>query len=223
MGGLATAVLALGLLPPARNAAIRQYRRPLSFRSVVDGFRIVFTNRVAFFYGLAGTFLFGAMFGFIIVEPADLCRYLRARAVFPGRLRRHGRADGGRRRSSIRGSCAASACAGSATRRMLIYHRLQRRSWLVAQPDRVRCRSGCSSRCCSIIQFIFGWAASNMNSLSMEPLGAVAGTAAAVFGFIQTVGGALLGTLYRPALQRHADAQRASATSRWARWCWSAS
>jgi DHA1 family bicyclomycin/chloramphenicol resistance-like MFS transporter len=45
-----------------------------------------------------------------------------------------------------------------------------------------------------IIQFFFGWAASNMNSLAMEPLGAVAGTAASVFGFIQTVGGALLGT-----------------------------
>jgi DHA1 family bicyclomycin/chloramphenicol resistance-like MFS transporter len=34
-----------------------------------------------------------------------------------------------------------------------------------------------------------------MNSLSMEPLGAVAGTAAAGFGFIQTVGGALIGSL----------------------------
>jgi DHA1 family bicyclomycin/chloramphenicol resistance-like MFS transporter len=33
-----------------------------------------------------------------------------------------------------------------------------------------------------------------MNSLSMEPLGAVAGTASSVFGFIQTVGGALIGS-----------------------------
>jgi DHA1 family bicyclomycin/chloramphenicol resistance-like MFS transporter len=46
----------------------------------------------------------------------------------------------------------------------------------------------------AIIMFSFGWAASNMNSLSMEPLGAVAGTASAVFGFIQTVGGALIGS-----------------------------
>jgi MFS transporter, DHA1 family, multidrug resistance protein len=45
-----------------------------------------------------------------------------------------------------------------------------------------------------IIQVSFGNAASNMNSLSMEPLGAVAGTAASVFGFCQTVGGATLGT-----------------------------
>jgi DHA1 family bicyclomycin/chloramphenicol resistance-like MFS transporter len=46
-----------------------------------------------------------------------------------------------------------------------------------------------------VIQFVFSWVASNMNSLSMEPLGAVAGTAAAVFGFSQTVGGAVIGTL----------------------------
>jgi DHA1 family bicyclomycin/chloramphenicol resistance-like MFS transporter len=45
-----------------------------------------------------------------------------------------------------------------------------------------------------LIQVGFGWAASNMNSLAMEPLGAVAGTAASVFGFFQTVGGAILGT-----------------------------
>ena len=45
----------------------------------------------------------------------------------------------------------------------------------------------------SAIMFMFGWAASNMNSLSLQPLGAVAGTAASVFGFIQTVGGALMG------------------------------
>jgi DHA1 family bicyclomycin/chloramphenicol resistance-like MFS transporter len=45
----------------------------------------------------------------------------------------------------------------------------------------------------AVIMFSFGWASSNMNSLSMEPLGAVAGTASSVFGFIQTVGGALIG------------------------------
>ena len=46
----------------------------------------------------------------------------------------------------------------------------------------------------AIIMFCFGWSSANMNSLSMEPLGNVAGTAASVFGFIQTVGGALIGS-----------------------------
>ena len=44
------------------------------------------------------------------------------------------------------------------------------------------------------VMFMFGWAGSNMNSLSMEPLGAVAGTASSVFGFLQTVGGAAIGS-----------------------------
>ena len=47
----------------------------------------------------------------------------------------------------------------------------------------------------AVIMFMFGWAASNMNALSMEPLGTVAGTASSVFGFVQTVGGAILGTI----------------------------
>lgn len=47
----------------------------------------------------------------------------------------------------------------------------------------------------AIVMSCFGWAASNMNSLSMEPLGAVAGTASSVFGFIQTVGGVVIGGL----------------------------
>ena len=59
-----------------------------------------------------------------------------------------------------------------------------------------------------IVQFVFGWAASNMNSLSMEPLGAVAGTAASVFGFIQT-GRRAARHDDRPAVQRHDDADRA--------------
>lgn len=40
-------------------------RRPLTFAGVFQGFRIVCTNRAAFSFGLAGTFLFGALFGFI--------------------------------------------------------------------------------------------------------------------------------------------------------------
>ncbi|MBL4645038.1 MAG: hypothetical protein JKY99_01105 [Rhizobiales bacterium] len=45
----------------------------------------------------------------------------------------------------------------------------------------------------SINMFMFSWVISNANSLSMEPLGAVAGTASGVIGFIQIVSGALLG------------------------------
>jgi len=44
-----------------------------------------------------------------------------------------------------------------------------------------------------LTMFQFGWIGSNFNSLAMEPLGHVAGTASSVLGFMSTVGGALIG------------------------------
>ena len=39
----------------------------------------------------------------------------------------------------------------------------------------------------------FGWIGSNFNSIAMEPLGHLAGTASSVQGFLQTVGGGVIG------------------------------
>jgi DHA1 family bicyclomycin/chloramphenicol resistance-like MFS transporter len=64
MGGLATvfSLWAFFRLPETLDP---ENRRPLTAASVLQGFHIVFTNRSAIFYGLAGMFLFGALFGFI--------------------------------------------------------------------------------------------------------------------------------------------------------------
>lgn len=43
------------------------------------------------------------------------------------------------------------------------------------------------------MMFFFGLMVSNFNSMAMEPVGSVAGTASSVLGFVSTVGGALLG------------------------------
>lgn len=43
--------------------------------------------------------------------------------------------------------------------------------------------------------FVFGFLASNLNTLAMEPLGHVAGTASSMIGFFSTVAGALIGLL----------------------------
>ena len=45
----------------------------------------------------------------------------------------------------------------------------------------------------ALTMFSFGMVGSNAQTLAMEPLGAVAGTASSVFGFMQTVGGAAIG------------------------------
>jgi DHA1 family bicyclomycin/chloramphenicol resistance-like MFS transporter len=45
----------------------------------------------------------------------------------------------------------------------------------------------------ALAMFQFGWIGSNFNSISMEPLGHIAGSASSVQGFIQTLGGAAIG------------------------------
>ena len=47
----------------------------------------------------------------------------------------------------------------------------------------------------ALAMFQFGWIGSNFNSLAMEPLGHVAGTASSVIGFMGTVGGSLIGAV----------------------------
>jgi DHA1 family bicyclomycin/chloramphenicol resistance-like MFS transporter len=168
-----------------------EYRRPLRPGVIVEGFRLVFTNRVAFFYGLAGMFLFAAMFGFIISSQQIFVGIYGLGPWFPLAF------------ATMAGFMAVSSFINSRIVRLFGMRRLSHTAILVY--------IGCSAillilsvmgpvpfwlffALLMVIQVAFGNAASNMNSLSMEPLGAVAGTAASVFGFMQTVGGALLGT-----------------------------
>ncbi len=190
MGGLATLISLWGFfrLPETMHP---EYRRALSFRSVVEGFGIVLTNRTALFYGLAGTFLFGAMFGFISASQQIFVEIYGLGPLFPGGLRRHGR----RHRGGAVHQLAHRPPLRHAPAQPHRHPRLSRVQaiWLILAlmgPVPFPVFFGILM----VIQFFFGWAASNMNSLSMEPLGAVAGTAASVFGFTQTVGGALIGT-----------------------------
>lgn len=191
MGGLAALFLVWGLirlpetLPPER-------RRPLSLASVAEGFRLVISNRRAFSYGLAGMFVFAALFGFIssaqqiyvdvyglgvwfplafagVAGLMAVSSFLNARIVSRVGMRRlsHG--------AMLVFIVASAVWAGFGLLGLLPF-------WLFYAAI-------------AIIMFCFGLAAGNMNSLSMEPLGAVAGTASSVFGFIQTLSGTLIGSL----------------------------
>jgi len=190
MSGLALAITlwAFVRLPETLRP---EHRRPLSLGSVVDGFRIVLTNRVALFYGLAGTFLFGAMFGFISASQQIFVEIYGLGPLFPVAF------------AAMAGLIAVAQFVNSRVVRHFGMRRLSHFAmlvyvsfsviWLILAllgPVPFPLFFGLFL----VIQWMFGWAASNMNSLSMEPLGAVAGTAASVFGFTQTVGGALLGT-----------------------------
>ena len=167
-------------------------RRPLTVAAVTEGLRIVFTNRTAFFYGLAGMFLFGALFGFISASQQIYVDLYGLGVYFPVAF------------AAMAGLMSVSSFLNSRIVRRFGMRRLSHFALLVYV--------GGSAlmvlfsllgfmplwlffALLAVIMFMFGWAASNMNSLSMEPLGAVAGTASSVFGFIQTVGGAVLGTI----------------------------
>jgi DHA1 family bicyclomycin/chloramphenicol resistance-like MFS transporter len=190
MAGLAGAIFiwAVLRLPETLHP---EYRRALSLRVITDSFRMVFTNRVAFFYGLAGMFLFAAMFGFIISSQQifvdiyglgpwfplafaivagfmAVANFVNSRIV--GRL-------GMRRLAHF----AILAYTGAALVMLVLSFMGPVPFWAFYV-------------LLAVIQCMFALCSSNMNSLSMEPLGQVAGTAAAVFGFMQVVGGALIGT-----------------------------
>lgn len=168
--------------------------RPFTVRSVLGGFRIVLTDRVALCYTLASTFIFGALFGFInsaqqiyvgiyglgvwfpvafaaVAAFMALSSFVNARLVgrFGMRKLSHG------------------ALMGFLTVNTL---------WLaltLVWPGHVPFPIFIVLFALSMFQF--GWIGSNFNSLAMEPLGHVAGTASSVLGFMGTAGGTIIGAI----------------------------
>ncbi len=168
--------------------------RPFTVRSILGGFKIVLTNRIALCYTLSSTFIFGALFGFInsaeqvykgiyglgawfaaafagVALFMAFSSFINARLVgrFGMRKLSHG---------SLLGFIAITFL------------------WLVVQmvgPEPMP--FAIFIVFFALAMFQFGWIGSNFNSLAMEPLGHVAGTASSVIGFMGTVGGSLIGAV----------------------------
>jgi MFS transporter, DHA1 family, multidrug resistance protein len=166
--------------------------RPFTASSILDAFRIVLTNRIALCYTIASTFIFGALFGFInsaqqiymgiyelgiwfpvafaaVAVFMSLSSFLNAR--FVGRF--------GMRRLSH------GSLFGFITITFI---------WMLVQifgPQPMPILLFLVFF--SLAMFQFGWIGSNFNSLAMEPLGHVAGTASSALGFMSTVGGSFIG------------------------------
>lgn len=188
--GMAITVWAFLRLP---ETLAPENRRPLRTAVILDGFRIVVTNRNAIMYGLAGTFIFAALFGFINTSQQIYVDIYGLGALFPLAF-------------AFQASLmSVSSYTNSRMVRRIGMRRLSHGAmltfvavsalWLVLALTLPAMPLWLFMGLLCVIMFMFGWSASNMNSLSLEPLGTVAGTASSVFGFIQTVGGALLGTL----------------------------
>jgi DHA1 family bicyclomycin/chloramphenicol resistance-like MFS transporter len=191
MAGIATAIAlwAYIRMPETQHP---EDRRAIDIASVFQGFGIVLSNRISVCYTLASTIVFGALFGFInsaqqvyvgiyglgvwfpivfagIAAMMAVSSFLNSRLV--GRL--------GMRRLShgaLLGFLGISAI-------WLL--------WSLTGPVPFIVFLALFAGA----MFLFGWIGSNFNAISMEPLGHIAGTAASVQGFVQTLGGVIIGTI----------------------------
>ncbi len=167
-----------------------EYRRPLTISSVVGGFGIVLSNRTAICYTLATTTVFGALFGFINSAQQIYVGIYGLGVLFPVLF------------AAVAGMMAVSSFANSQLVGRFGMRRLSHGAlvgfFLVNSTMFGLSLLGPVPLPIFVALFTaamlqFGWIGSNFNSIAMEPLGHVAGTASSVTGFIQTVGGGLIG------------------------------
>ncbi len=171
---------------PAKN------RRPLTAKSVALAFHLVLSNRISLFYMLATAFYFGSLFAFLnLAQPVYVDIYGLG-SWFPVTF------------SLVAGVMALASFANS----RLVGHFGQRHLshaaliafCAISFAMAVLASAGPVSFAAffTSVMFLmplFGFVGANFNSIAMEPLGAVAGTASSVLGFTQTVVGGLVGAL----------------------------
>lgn len=170
----------------------REDVRPFTIKVIFDGFRIVLTDRVALCYTIASTFIFGALFGFINSAQQVYVGIYGLGVWFPV-------AFAGVALFMALSSFVNAKLVGRFGMRKLSHGSLLgfiaiNFIWLIVQvvgpqPMPFFLFIGFFA----LAMFQFGWIGSNFNSLAMEPLGHVAGTASSVLGFMGTIGGSIIG------------------------------
>jgi DHA1 family bicyclomycin/chloramphenicol resistance-like MFS transporter len=189
MAGLA-AVVALWAYLRLKESLAVEARRPLHPHVIAQGFALVFSNRSALFYGISSIFVMGALFGFIGTAQQIYVDIYGLGAWFPVAF------------AAVAGLMSVSSFLNSrivgrfgmrrVTHTALICFALMSGIWLIlAMNDMLPFTA--FMIVFALTMFSFGMVGSNSQALAMEPLGAVAGTAASVFGFMQTAGGAAIG------------------------------
>jgi drug resistance transporter, Bcr/CflA subfamily len=168
--------------------------RPFTVNSVLGGFRIVLTNRVALCYTIASMFIFGALFGFINSAQQVYVGIYGLGAWFAAAF------------AAVAVFMAFSSFVNARLVGRFGMRRLSHASllgfmgitflWLLVQvfgPQPMPFPLFLAFF--ALAMFQFGWIGSNFNSLAMEPLGHVAGTASSVLGFMGTIGGGVIGAM----------------------------
>ena len=167
-------------------------RRAFTPAVIGDGFRIVLTNRVAICYTIAMTAIFGALFGFINSAQQIYIGIYDVGAMFPVYF------------AAVAGLMAVSSFLNARLVGRIGMRRLAHGAMLGFLAINALAYGLSLAGPLPLWLFIvlfavamvqFSWIGANFNALAMEPLGHVAGTASSVQGFLQTVGGGLIGAL----------------------------
>lgn len=191
MAGLAAAVTIWAFFRLPETLA-PENKRELRPSIILEGFMIVLAQKSALLYTLAGVFTFGALLGYVNTSQQVFVEIYELGPLFPVAF------------GSVGVTLAFSAFSNSKVvgrfgmRRishfaMLVFTSLGGVWWILSLMGPVPLPV--TMVLLATIMFMFGWGASNMGVLAMEPLGKVAGTASSVFGFVQTMGGAIIGLL----------------------------
>ncbi|MBB6250623.1 multidrug effflux MFS transporter [Nitrospirillum iridis] len=166
-----------------------EYRRPINVKSILAAARQTVTERQAVGYMLAQTLMMSAVFAYINSLPPIFDTVFKAPALFPLIFALTGMA------LAVSALLNARLVIRVGTRRMS--HTALLGFIVFAGIHTAVARHGEELVTFTTLQaltmFCFGLAASNFGAMAMEPLGAIAGTAASVQGFISTVVGALVG------------------------------
>ncbi|MGM0559442.1 MAG: multidrug effflux MFS transporter [Pseudomonadota bacterium] len=170
-------------LPPERRIAI-------SPKSIVTSFRIVLSNRITLGYALAATVVMGSLFGFINSAQQIFVDVFEIGAIFPLAF------------ASIALFMAMASVINSRIVERLGMRRVSHSALLLFTAAGIVHSlinlAGLETvwlfiALQAVTMFGFGLVMPNFNSIAMDPVGQVAGTASSFLGFITTLGGALLG------------------------------
>ncbi|MBX3529806.1 MAG: multidrug effflux MFS transporter [Rhizobiaceae bacterium] len=170
-----------------------EYRRPFTAGSIASAFAIVLTVRRSIWYTLAQTIMFGAMFGFINQAQQIYQGIYQVGALFPVFF------------AVVAGFMAISSFLNSRMVGRFGMRRLSHTallSFITVNAVALALSWFAGPLPLWLFTLLFGmamvqmpWIGSNFNSMAMEPVGHVAGSASSVQGFIQTIGAGLVGAL----------------------------
>ncbi|MDE1150508.1 MAG: multidrug effflux MFS transporter [Azospirillaceae bacterium] len=166
-----------------------EYRRPINVASIASAMRRTLSERQSLGYTLAQTLMISAVYAYINSMPLIFNDVFKAPALFPLIFALTGMA------LAVSALLNARIVVRVGTRR--VSHTALLVFILFAGIHTYVASHGEGVVTFTILQamtmFCFALAASNFGAMAMEPLGAIAGTAASVQGFVSTVVGAIVG------------------------------